>query len=207
MRVLTSREKNFILTGFTVVFCTLLAVYLILPAWGKYMSLKAELANDTRKLTELKQAGKETEILNENMTKLNSEVTKYRKQIPAAPDSAELLFYLNQAAGKTGAVISNFECARPAGTGTPRQDSLTTLSAKVSVIGNYIQIRNFLGQTEKLTRMTHNKVLTVNDVQDQAKLEAIIEFDTFVANYGSVDFKDESDIPKVPTGRPTFFRY
>jgi len=207
MRVLTSREKNFILAGFTLIFCTLFAVYLIIPAWDKYLGIKTDLTSETKKLSQLKEAGEKAEVLNEDIAKLNSELNSYRKQIPAAPDSAELLFYLNQAAGNTGAAISNFECAKPAKTAVREQAGLTTIYAKVSVTGTYLQIRNFLSQTEKLTRLTHNKVITVNENKDLSKLEAVIEFDTFVANYGSIDFKNDSDIPKTPTGRPTFFRY
>ncbi len=204
-RSLTAREKNLIAVAVTVIFCSLFLAYLILPAWNQFTEIRNRAAGKTG----LVKQGEPGASGSQGIQDIKSELDGLRRQLPEKPDTAELLFYLNKAAEKTGVVLAGFSCENSTGGKVTSADNdLGSLYAKVQVIGTYAQIRAFVGQTEELPRITHNRVVTINETRDVPnKLEGLIEFSTFVASYGDSRYKNESDIPQAPTGKQTLFRY
>lgn len=204
--VLTTREQNLIIAGAALVFCVLFIVYLIVPFWQSYSLVKKDLDNATSSLQKLQE--KKAGAAKQDMEKIGNEVKQMRKQIPSAADTAELVFYLNQAAGKTGVSLDGFEVLPGNKNRNQEQEQdVKSLNARVKITGTYGQIRNFLAQTEGLTRLTHNLALTIAESRTiPGKLEGTIEFKAFYeANSSRQDYV--SDVPKSLTGRPTPFRF
>lgn len=203
---LTSREKNLIIIAATVLFCTVFTVYLILPLWEKYAIVKNDLDRVKLQVTQLKDVEKMLGSSKEDIEKIENDLSDLRKHIPLEAQSAELLFYLSKAAEGSGVSLDSFDFERPSNNAESNADVRPAFS-KVKVTGTYNQIRSFIVKTEELTRITHNKVITINEIKDQNKLECLIQFDTFVANYGNKELKGKSDIPLVAVGRQTPFSY
>lgn len=206
-RILTAREQNLILSASTLVFCVLFVLYLIVPRWESYSLVKIDLDNATAGLNKLQE--KKAGAANQDMEKIGNEVKQMRKQIPSAADTAELVFYLHQAAGKTGVSLEGFEVMTP-GKRNRNQDqeqNLKSLDAKVKITGTYTQIRNFVAQTEGLTRLTHNQAMAIVESRTApGNMETTVEFKAFFEDGGNrQDYA--SDIPRAGAGRPTPFRY
>ena len=206
--VLTTREQNLIIAGAALVFCVLFIVYLIVPVWQSYSLVKNDLDNATASLQKLQE--KKVGAAKQDMEKIGNEVKQMRKQIPSAADTAELVFYLNQAAGKTGVFLDGFEVLpgnKKRNQDQEQEQDVKSLDARVKITGTYGQIRNFLAQTEGLTRLTHNQALTIAESRTTpGKLESTVEFKAFFEGNGTrQDYV--SDVPKSMTGRPTPFRF
>jgi Tfp pilus assembly protein PilO len=202
--VMTPREKNMVFVGVALLVCILFTIYFIMPLWSTQQNSKIELTNISSKLLRLQNVQR-TASFEKDIEKMKSELNQLRKQIPVNPESAELLYYLNQAAEKTGVILTDFGMSKASN--KTQQPELLPMNASVSVIGFYSQISQFIGKTEELSRMTHNKTVRINELTDQKKLECIIEFETYVAGYGIREFKNESDIPKASTLKPIPFRF
>ena len=207
-RVLTSREQNLIMAAAALVFCALFITYLIIPLWQTYGLVKIDLDNTTAGWNKL-QAQKKAGTANQDIEKIESEVKLMRKQIPSAADTAELVFYLNQAAGKTGVSLDGFEVMMPESKNSnqDQEQNVKSLDAKVKITGTYSQIRNFVAQTEGLARLTHNQAMTIVESRTSpGNLESTVEFKAFFEGYGTR--KDyASDVPRSGAGRPTPFRF
>lgn len=206
--VLTTREQNLIIAGAALVFCVVFIVYLIIPFWQSYSLVKNDLDNETASLQKLQK--KKAGAAKQDIEKIGNEVKQMRKQIPSAANTAELVFYLNQAAGKTGVSLDGFEVLPGNKNRNKDQDQeqdVKSLDARVKITGTYGQIRNFLAQTEGLTRLTHNLALTIAESRTiPGKLESTVEFKAFFeSNSTRQDYV--SDVPKSLTGRTTPFRF
>ncbi|MHB9094393.1 MAG: type 4a pilus biogenesis protein PilO [Eubacteriales bacterium] len=209
-RALTGREKNMIIAALTIVFCALFTVYLIVPVWGGYMAVKGQLDKTTAGLAKSSQPGGAPGSANQDIEAVNSELNELHKQLPAGPNTAELLFYLTKAAQKTGVVLVAFETTTPQAKLLSRsiEGNNKKVYSTARVAGTYAQIRNFVVESEGLTRLTYNKSITVNEVSNgPGKLEGVIEIEAFTAQNDNNEFKDDSDVPKAVTGRPSPFRY
>lgn len=208
MRALTAREQNLIMAAVTLVFCTLFIVYLILPLWQNYDLLRVDLDNTTAGWNKL-QAQKKAGAANQDIQKIESEVKLMRKQIPATANTADMVYYLNQAAGKAGVSLDGLEVMLPQKRDKNQTQNQTenSLDAKVTVTGNYGQIRNFVAGTEGLTRLTHNRAVSVIESHiSPGKLESTIEFKAFLASRGT-EPQAVSDVPRAGAGGPTPFRF
>ena len=207
-QVLTGREKNLITLAVTIIFCALFISYVLSPGIDKYKSAQAQFAGAAARLTQLQKAEKTINSSQVDLDRLNNELQEYRKQIPVSPESAELLYYLNQAAQKTGVTLVRYEFTPGEGDTEQKPDNgLVMSAAKVGVLGTYVQVNNFVKQTEDLIRITHNRVVTINEIKEQSKLECIIEFVSYVASYGAGDFRHNSDIPDAALGKQSPFRF
>ncbi len=201
--VLTSREKNLIIFGATVLICLLFFNYLLLPEWDNYNALKQQLTTAQDKLFQLKSASKNTS--NNNQEEIKAQLGNLRKEIPATPQSAELLYYIDKAAKDAGVTLDNFECAvGKAETGDGANVDLIPVSAKVTVLGTYNKIQQFIKNTEKLTRISHNNAITINELSEKKQLECLLEFNVYMAGYGSKDVMTKGDIPQNNLAKGAF---
>jgi|GEM_PF-5527442 len=206
---LTGREKNLIILAFVTAFCALFVSNLIIPSWADYKQNIAVLEERTLSLARLKDAQKAIENSGQDLEQVKADLAKLQKQLPGRPESAELLYYLQLAAEKSGVALERFEVENPgaADNGQASGDGLVRFASRVGVTGTYGQILNFLKQTEELLRMTHNRSVTINELKERKILEGIIQFDTFVTRYANMELNGESDIPKAATGRQSLFKY
>ncbi len=207
-QALTGREKNLITLAATVIFCALFISYLVLPRLDDYKSAQVRLADAAANLKQLHKAAETINTSEEDLDKIKDQLQEYRKKLPVSAESAELLYYLNQAAEKSGAVLMKYEFTESdADTKKEPENGLVIVGAKVSVSGTYAQVSKFVSETENLTRITHNRVITINEIKDQSRLECIVEFTSYAAAYGAGNFKHDSDIPDAAAGKQTPFKY
>lgn len=229
---LTVREKNFIIAAATVLICTLAVIYLILPLRARYMHNQAAL-RETRDRFEQMRAEKSVRKASVNdLDKLTLQLADYQKQLPLETESSELLYYLNQAAEKSGVHLEKFEYSgtkeslseaqfykkvyttiRSKESNIDLPKGTRSISFKVRVMGNYKQVKDFLIETEELKRIVYNKSITVNNSENLNTLECLIEFATFVKQddektsqpKSKPDTERKSDIPGTETGRESLF--
>lgn len=218
---LTEREKNLIIIAVTFLICSLILTYLILPVRDQYVEARNNLAKAEQKLAETKSAQKPAVDSEKELKAMTVQMAAYSQQLPRKDESSELLFYINQAASKSGVTLERFE--RLASENSKDQGADTSDKSKksepkeignvikipyrVRAMGNYQQVHKFLTETETLKRITHNRSVTINQITAQNNLECLLEFETFVNRQGNGKLKPVSDIPTVKSGRTTLFIY
>lgn len=218
---LTDREKNLIIIAVTFLTCSLVLTYLILPLRDQYSEAKTKLYQAEQKLAETKSAQNHAGSSVKELKAMTGRLAVYRQQLPMKSESSELLFYLNQAAAKSGVTLERFECLglkdsedeaaaasdKSKRAGEEKNGNIKVIPYRIRVMGNYQQVHKFLKETEQLKRITHNQSVTINQIQALKKLECLVEFDTFVKKQGIGKVEPVSDIPPVKTGRNTLFMY
>jgi len=205
---MTGREKNLITLAITIIFCALFITYLILPGIDKYKSAQSRLTDASARLEQLQKAEETMNSSEEELDQIKDDLQEYRKQLPVSPESAELLYYLNQAAEKSGVSLTKYEFNESeADAEKEPENGLVLVGGKIGVLGTYIQVNNFVNQTEDLTRITHNRVITINEIKEKAALECTIEFTSYVAAYGAMNFEHTGDIPNAAAGKPSPFKF
>lgn len=212
MRTLTAREQTLMMAAATLLFCTLFVVYLIMPLWQNYDLVKVELDNTTAGWNKL-QAQKKAGAASQDIQKIESEVKLMRKQIPAEANTADLVYYLNRAAGEAGVSLDGLEVMMPEKKNKNQNQSQNQsqtenfLDAKVTITGSYSRIRDFVARTEAMTRLTHNRAMSVIESHiTPGKLESTIEFRAFWARRGT-QLQTDSDVPGAGAGGLTPFRF
>lgn len=208
LKSLTSREKNTVILAVTVLFCVFAYIYIFTLFFGQYNKIKSDTSFALGRLKYLKSVKNGLGLTNVRMKEMKDKLVTYRKQIPESTESAELLFYLNQAAQKSGVVLNKFDLSvieknSDKKTGTDKNTVKTT----ISVTGSFVQIRNFLVQTEELPRLTHNNNIAINEIAGTPRLECIIELTAFRSDINNSDIKSVSRIPKGTTGKQSLFKY
>lgn len=218
---LTVREKNLIFIAVAFLICSLILTYLILPLRSQYSEAKNKLYETTQRFAETRSAQNQAASSVKELKAMSVQLAVYRQQLPMKNESSELLFYLNQAAAKSGVALEQFQClgvkdskekgadtsGKSEKAGEQKNDSILVIPYRVRVMGNYQQVHKFLTETEQLKRITHNQSITINDIKALKTLECLVEFDTFVKKQGGGELEPISDVPTVKTGRNTLFAY
>lgn len=218
---LTVREQNLITIAVTFLVCVLISTYLILPLRTQYLEARTKLNDATQRLAENRSAQKQARSSEKELKVKRGQLAAFRQQLPMKSESSELLFYLNQAAVKSGVALERFEClelknSEDDGTassgksikdGEKKSGSIMVIPYRVRVMGNYEQVHKFLTETEQLKRLTHNQSVTINEIKALKTLECLVEFDSFVKKQDAGELQLVSDIPPVNTGRNSLFIY
>lgn len=207
---LTVREKNLVIFAVTVVICSLMATYLILPLKDRYSQNRNNYNESSARLEQLSTAGKQVKGSGENLNQLSVQLAVYRKQLPQEVETAELLYFLHTAALKSGVILEKFESSESQEMSkdeAKESKKIVNIPFRIRIMGNYHQVRTFLKETEHLKRIVHNQSITINENQTLKTLECLIQFEAFVKPSGVNTPVNLSDIPPAAKGRAGLFIY
>lgn len=160
MSRLTTREKNLVLICLCLAFAGVIWLYLIQPTWLLYGQDNATLAGLNSRLEELNKFQKDLQE-NPNDKLEQAKIDELDKKLPNAPETAELLYYLQTAARSHGAVLieltanekDNKNQQNSPKQATPSAEGKKELPFTVKAGGTTEAIMGFLQELEKLSRI------------------------------------------------------
>ncbi len=199
MNKLTTRERNLLFAAIFLTFGVVIWIYVIQPTWQQYGQDNLRLAELNTRLAELKKFEK---ILQENPDAKTEQakIAEVDKQLPNAPESAELLYYLQTKARSKGAVLVEYlgeqkenpqeKQSQDAGQGSATAQKVLPFTVKVA--GTYDAIIGFLQELEKFPRIVWVQQGEIRKKEPQ----------TTGSNYGPIEANFAIESYYLPQNRP-----
>ncbi len=191
LTALSRREKNLILLGVTFSIVTLLITYILLPYWDKLVQARNDLAGKNAVLASVQKEAQNEGEIDRDIEELKTKLDSLRRRLPISSETAEFLYYVNQAAGETSVSFEGFETRKSRNT---VEDNLSTITVKLTITGTYAQTRAFIEKIENLKRINNLTGADINTVQPN-RLATSFSLDIYQYNEGDKEFKNGSDIP------------
>jgi len=180
MSRLSTREKILITIAILLGFVYLFQTYFFQPLWDRYQVTKAEVAAKNVELERLKQGGLNKKALAQNIAELEKTYQKYGDKLPDSPQTAELLYFLQDKAAKTGVTLVSMQLA-----GGPQVNNQTVVTpVTVETSGSYSATLNLLRELESFPRLVKVPGLTWQAVEGKITGRFQLSVYSMAASFG-----------------------
>lgn len=175
----------------------ILLLGVVRPRVGEILKLQKKISESKQKVDVF--AKKLSTLKSFNQSQLTSDVAKVEIALPSSKDLPSLLSNLERLAGESQLAITTIQTAPGVITPTAGQNEAESFSVKVTVAGNFSQIKSFLGKAISAPRVLTTRTLGINSqkTEQQASLSATVALDSYSLSAASIKFLPEEPLQPV----------
>ncbi len=188
---LSKREKNLIVLAVSFGITAILITYVLLPYWDKLVQVRNDLEAKETALSLIRKVTQNEAALDRKIAELTASLDSLRRRLPVSPETAELLYYINKAAGETSVSLEEMETGKG---NESVEANLASLAVKITITGTYAQTRAFLEKTENLQRINNLTKVEIR-AEHPDRLRTILFLDVYQFKKGHEGLENGSDVP------------
>lgn len=165
-----ARSRTVIAIAVGVVVCLLFYVFAIRPRKSQVSDIKAQVATEEARTTQLSAQLQQLQALQKDAPRLQAQIAKIREAVPPDDEVANFIFQVQEAANAAG--VDFVEISPELPKTPPESAPLAEVRATIGATGGYFAVQDFIRRLYDLDRAVRIDGLTLTQVSpDEASVK------------------------------------